>query len=60
MSSVRVRSLARLIEGDRVIVNGWVRSLRKQKHIHFLSLNDGSNLEGVQIIVNKDEPMLSR
>lgn len=59
-SCVRVRSLTRLLEGDCVVVNGWVRSLRKQKKIHFLSLNDGSDLDGVQVIVGKDEPVLSR
>ncbi|MBC7963474.1 MAG: asparagine--tRNA ligase [Steroidobacteraceae bacterium] len=31
-------------------VSGWVRSLRLSKEIAFIVLNDGSNLEGMQIV----------
>ena len=33
-----------------VIVNGWVLSVRTQKDITFIKLNDGSNPQGVQLI----------
>ena len=50
MRSVPVRALQRLAAGDHVHVEGWVRSVRKQKNVQFLSLNDGSNLDGVQVV----------
>jgi asparaginyl-tRNA synthetase len=35
-----------------VTVNGWVLSVRTQKGIIFIKLNDGSNASGVQLIVD--------
>lgn len=35
---------------------GWLRTIRTSKHITFLSLNDGSNLGGLQVIVRTDLP----
>ena len=34
----------------KVTVNGWVLSVRTQKDITFIKLNDGSNANGVQLI----------
>ena len=36
--------------GKPVQVSGWVRTLRKQKKISFIELNDGSSLKSMQII----------
>jgi asparaginyl-tRNA synthetase len=37
-----------------VIIKGWVRTLRKQKTLAFVEVNDGSNLAGLQCVVSLD------
>lgn len=37
--------------GFSCVVSGWARSIRLSKNIAFIALNDGSDLEGIQIIV---------
>ena len=37
-------------EGDRVELRGWVRSVRKQKNVSFLELNDGSSATNLQVV----------
>ena len=44
-----------------ITVKGWVRTLRKQKTLAFVEVNDGSNLAGIQCVVsleNVDEATL--
>ncbi|MCF7899812.1 asparagine--tRNA ligase [Candidatus Babeliales bacterium] len=47
---------------DKIInVKGWVRSIRNSKEFSFIVLNDGSNLAGLQIVVDqntKDYPKI--
>ncbi|CAO3645540.1 unnamed protein product [Mucor hiemalis] len=38
-----------------VAVRGWVRSVRKQKQVCFATVNDGSNLKGIQAILTEEE-----
>jgi asparaginyl-tRNA synthetase len=38
--------------GSPVVIQGWLRSIRKQGKIAFLTLNDGSNISGVQAIID--------
>lgn len=38
---------------SEVTLHGWIRSCRKQKHLSFAVLNDGSSLEGVQAVLPK-------
>jgi len=40
---------------DPVTVKGWVRTVRKQKTLAFLQVNDGSNLAGIQCVVPLDD-----
>jgi asparaginyl-tRNA synthetase len=35
-----------------VVVKGWVRTLRKQKTLAFVEVNDGSNLGGIQCVLS--------
>lgn len=37
-----------------VVVKGWVRTIRKQKTLAFLEVNDGSNLGGIQCVLSYD------
>lgn len=38
-----------------VSVTGWIRSVRKQKQLSFAVINDGSNLKGIQAILNNED-----
>lgn len=45
-----------------VLVKGWVRTLRKQKTLAFVEVNDGSSLSGIQCVLpfdNVDEETLA-
>ncbi|HWI40007.1 MAG TPA: asparagine--tRNA ligase [Verrucomicrobiae bacterium] len=48
--------LQRAQAGDTVRVAGLVRSVRAGKEVTFLSLNDGSSLESLQVVVTADYP----
>lgn len=37
-----------------VAIKGWVRTVRKQKTLAFVEVNDGSNLKGIQIVLPFD------
>ncbi|XP_072433770.1 asparaginyl-tRNA synthetase isoform X4 [Chiloscyllium punctatum] len=41
-------------KGQEVRVQGWVRSVRAQKEITFLNINDGSSLQNLQIVARSD------
>ncbi|XP_070313338.1 asparaginyl-tRNA synthetase isoform X9 [Odocoileus virginianus] len=38
--------------GERVTVQGWIRSVRSQKEVLFLHVNDGSSLESLQVVAD--------
>lgn len=52
---MRIRTLKKTpaCVGQQVIVSGWVRTLREQKNIAFIEINDGSSLANLQIIAQK-------
>ena len=41
---------------NKIILNGWIESMRIQGNnsLAFIKLNDGSCLESIQIVINKD------
>ncbi|XP_072466826.1 asparaginyl-tRNA synthetase isoform X2 [Notamacropus eugenii] len=50
--SVRDALASRSPRGQNVTVQGWVRSVRSQKEVLFLHVNDGSSLEHLQIVAD--------
>ncbi len=48
--------LAREKPGGPVTVQGWARTVRAQKHVIFMQLNDGSCLADLQAVVAEDHP----
>ncbi len=36
----------------RITVNGFVRSIRKQKHVAFAAIGDGSSLDSLQAVLS--------
>ncbi|KAF4802066.1 putative asparagine--tRNA ligase, mitochondrial [Turdus rufiventris] len=50
---LRVREALRARQpADAVRVQGWVRSVRSQKEVLFLHINDGSSLESLQVVAD--------
>ncbi|TVR68910.1 MAG: asparagine--tRNA ligase [Spirochaetaceae bacterium] len=63
----RTRIAALLASGpsaEEIEVPGWVRTRRDSKNVCFLELNDGSSLNGLQVIINKEgtdlQPLIER
>ena len=52
MSSIRTGAVrhARHLAGSQVHLRGWVRTVRKQKAVSFLEVNDGSSVKGCQVV----------
>ncbi len=46
--------------GTLCTFSGWVRSVRAAKEICFIVLNDGSTVDGMQVVVQSDLPDFSR
>jgi len=47
--------LGKIVPGQTVVVNGWVRTKRDSKGgFSFLSIHDGSCLDGIQVIADKN------
>ena len=42
------------LDGQRVEVAGWARTIRDQKHFAFIDLNDGSDFPGLQIVLTRE------
>ena len=40
--------------GKTLTFGGWIKTLRDNKNIGFIQLNDGSNFNGVQIVISDD------
>jgi asparaginyl-tRNA synthetase len=52
MTSRRIIELLRHGEpGERVAINAWVRTKRELKDFAFVEVNDGSSLQGLQVVV---------
>ncbi|MGB3494184.1 MAG: asparagine--tRNA ligase [Elainellaceae cyanobacterium] len=41
---------------DAVTIKGWVRTKRELKGFAFVEVNDGSSMNGLQVVVNQDLP----
>jgi asparaginyl-tRNA synthetase len=47
-----VRDLLRRAPGDTVSANGWVKTRRDGKSVHFIQLNDGSSPTDLQVVLD--------
>lgn len=58
MKRITVKQLYRnadLKNGEKVRVAGWIRSVRANNNIGFVSINDGSFFECLQVVIEKDK-----
>ena len=44
-----------LKNGEKVRVAGWIRSIRANNNIGFVSINDGSFFDSLQVVIEKDK-----
>lgn len=59
----KVKELLLAKPGGKVLAKGWVRTKRGNKEIAFIALNDGSTIQNIQIVVDKNaenEPLLAK
>ena len=59
----KVKDLLQMQAGGEVVAKGWVRTIRGNKEIAFIALNDGSTINNIQIVVDKtrtDEALLAQ
>ncbi len=59
----KVKDLLVKAPGEEVLAKGWVRTKRGNKEIAFIALNDGSTIDNIQIVVDKnatDPTLLSK
>ncbi len=56
MKRTRINELLISDDLDReVVVKGWVKTRRGNKHVGFIALNDGSTIKNIQIVVDLEE-----
>ncbi|WP_019498293.1 asparagine--tRNA ligase [Pseudanabaena sp. PCC 6802] len=61
MSATRIVNLLRDGQPESLAtVQGWVRTKREAKGLTFLEINDGSCLQGLQVVVSQDIPDYER
>lgn len=57
MTVQRIRDILRSGQPDQpVTIQGWVRTKRETKGFAFVNVNDGSSMDGIQVVVNPDVP----
>ncbi|MBE7382644.1 MAG: asparagine--tRNA ligase [Leptolyngbya sp. SIO1E4] len=57
MAPIRIKDLLKTGNpGDSVTVQGWVRTKRQQKAFSFINVNDGSNMNGLQVVADEEMP----
>lgn len=49
---IKVKDLLKTEPGCEVVAKGWVRTKRENKSVAFVSLNDGSTINCIQIVIN--------
>ncbi|KAL7470855.1 hypothetical protein ACHAXS_011134 [Conticribra weissflogii] len=51
----RVKTADADVSDEPVSIKGWVKTVRKQKTLAFVEVNDGSNMSGIQCVVPFDD-----
>lgn len=51
---MRINDILNLPINNEIEINGWITTFRKQKNLIFMNVNDGSNSNGIQLIMEKE------
>lgn len=54
VSPRRVKTNDAKVSEEQVSIKGWVRTVRKQKTLAFVEVNDGSSMSGIQCVLPFD------
>jgi asparaginyl-tRNA synthetase len=59
MYNFPIRSIKEILssKAKTVTVSGWLSTVRSQKHVTFMNLVDGSNLDGMQLVMDNQPPL---
>ena len=52
----KISQLSQADIGKKVTVKGWIKSARQSKSCAFIALNDGSDFEGLQVVIDPTLP----
>ena len=58
MEKTQIKYIEEKDIGKKLIISGWIQQYRIQSNICFLCVNDGSNVNGIQIVYNKQNNSL--
>ena len=53
---IKLSQLSQAELGKKVTVKGWIKTVRNSKACSFIDLNDGSNFDGIQVVVDATLP----
>ena len=53
---IRISQFSQGDIGKKETVKGWIKTIRQSKSCAFIDLNDGSNFEGIQVVVDASLP----
>lgn len=53
---IKISQLSQADIGKKVTLKGWIKTLRQSKSCSFVDLNDGSNFNGLQVVVDAKLP----
>ena len=48
----KINSLCDSNVGSEILICGWVRTKRQSKNVSFLSVNDGSTINSLQVVID--------
>ena len=48
----KINSLVESNVGSEILISGWVRTKRQSKNVSFLSVNDGSSINNLQVVID--------
>lgn len=54
MDIIEIKKESKALENKKVKFEGWIRNHRPQKEYGFISFNDGTDQDGIQIVYDKD------
>ncbi|MBS0627241.1 MAG: asparagine--tRNA ligase, partial [Verrucomicrobia bacterium] len=56
MQRTKIHTIQSSLIGKTILLKGWAKTVRGQKGLTFIELNDGSTLSGIQVVVDANVP----
>ncbi len=52
MKRIKIKEIQTTHIGQSILIQGWIKTIRNQKGFSFVELSDGSNLSGIQVVLD--------